>query len=85
MSSSESPAHPARSCPSTTVKVNPWRRSSAVSPTQRSGRRPCAQGRRDLAIDLIVRLVEEVAPLGMPKEDESTSELGEHEPATSRR
>src|SRR6266567_4483023 len=40
MSSSESPAQPARSCPSTTVKVSPCRRSSAVSPTHKSGWSP---------------------------------------------
>src|SRR5439155_10418153 len=40
MSSSERPAQPARSCPSTTVKVSPCRRSSAVSPTHKSGWSP---------------------------------------------
>ena len=40
MSSEPRPTRPARSCPSTTVKVRPCRRSSAVSPTHRIGVRP---------------------------------------------
>src|SRR6266545_2081103 len=51
MSSSESPAQPARSCPSTTVNVSPCRRSSAVSPTHRSGWSPC---RRTAATFLLI-------------------------------